>query len=228
MRFFQLVSFLITFSVYGQLDPLFFGTYKDELGTEVYSIYTMDEVADDCFIVDYQQFENGQLIRSTSGYGHCDGPNGHMEIKLLDENFNQEVEFKVMNEGLKTMIRYSIKGETRQFTSSLPLEDRLSDQEQEQYYRRNDGVELTFRQSEDNGTYSFSIYQPAQGNCMGGEYSGKLQPLNEELTQFAHTPFSTCMIRLTISADKIEVVEKGAEGLHPNCEGWAGIYLLNH
>lgn len=228
MRWFYLVVSLFSFSVYGQLDPMFFGTYKDNLGKEVYSIYTMDEVAEDCFLVDYQQFENGELIRSSSGYGHCDGPNGHMEIKLIDEDDNQEVAFQVSVDGVKSMIKYDQKGETKTFLPTKSVEERLSDHEREMYFRRTDGTELTFRFNEDFGSYTFSLYQPAQGTCKGGEYSGKLQPLNEELTQFVHTPFSTCTIRLTLSAEKIEVTENGAEGLHPSCPSWAGSYLLNH
>ena len=228
MRFLQLVSFLTSFSVYAQLDPLFFGTYKDPLGQEVYSIYTMDEVAEDCFLVDYQQFKNGQLIRSSSGYGHCDGQNGHMEIKLMDENQPQEVVFQLSDDESRTMTRYFSSGEKRTYFASSSVEVGLGDYDRELYYRRTDGVELTFRFNEDAGSYSFSIYQPAMGECKGGEYSGKLQPVNEELTEFTHTPFSTGMIRLLVSMDKIQLQENGTEGLHPNCSSWIGTYLLNH
>ena len=228
MRFLQLVSLLTSFSVYAQLDPLFFGSYKDQLGQEMYSIYTMDEVAEDCFLVDYQQFENGQLIRSSSGYGHCDGQNGHMEIKLMDENQPQEVAFQLSDDESRTMTRYFSSGEKRTYFASSSVEVRSGDNERELYYRRADGVELTFRFNEDAGSYTFSIYQPASGDCKGGEYSGKLQPVNEELTEFTHTPFSTCVIRLFVSKDITHLQENGAEGLHPNCSSWAGTFLLNH
>lgn len=223
--FFAILVF--SFQAHAQLDPAFFGTYRDEPGNEVYTIYTLDEVAADCFLFDFQQFDFGQLVKSSSGYGHCDGPNGHMELTVMNSSEKREVEFMLSATGERKMIVYKDNQPVKSYSARDAVQEKSVDATREMYFRRSDGLELTFRIHDEKGTFSFSLFQPATNGCKGGEYTADLKPVNEELNSFIHQPFPACTLQIKLFSNRVEVLESGANDLHPNCVTWSGTYLLN-
>jgi hypothetical protein len=72
----NLLSFLFLFILansFAQLDPFYFGTYRSANALEKYTIYSMDEIEEDCFIVEYDRFQDAKVVEHWGGYGHCDG-----------------------------------------------------------------------------------------------------------------------------------------------------------
>jgi len=90
-------------SLFSQLDPFYFGTYLNAAGNESYTVYTMDEVEEDCFIVENDLLTNGTSTRHWEGYGHCNGDNGQMEILFEETNVKWPIEFSILNNGLRSL-----------------------------------------------------------------------------------------------------------------------------
>ena len=87
MKYFVLIGFLFSLSVsFSQLDLKYFGEYVSNDFTESFTIYSMDEMDEHCFFVDYVKFdENDELVKNLSGYGHCDDSEGMKAFFYFDE-----------------------------------------------------------------------------------------------------------------------------------------------
>ena len=98
-------SAFLFFSIhsFGQLDPFYFGTYVNPSETLSFTVYTMDEVAEDCFIVEKDLFKDGVSIQHWNGYGHCNGDDGRMEFQLENETIKIPIEFNLLSNGLRSL-----------------------------------------------------------------------------------------------------------------------------
>ncbi len=101
-----LIALLTSAVAVGQLDPFYFGTYVNASQTERYTIYTMDEVVEDCFIVEKDRLKEGRSVQHWTGFGHCNGDDGRTEILLENTDTKIPVEFGVLAGGLKSMTIY--------------------------------------------------------------------------------------------------------------------------
>lgn len=224
---FSFLAFFILFqSANAQLDPLYFGTYIDDEMTSSYTIYTMDEVTEDCFIVEYEKYENFQTVFGSSGYGHCDGENGHMEIRMDSDPIPIEVSFELDDSGFKFMTVYykdSTAAVFKEFTEDI---SEIEQEYEEFYYSREDGAELLiFADGEGLG---FTIFGLLVGTCETNEISGELTAANEERSLFTFQDKEGCKIEFQISDGIIRIIEEKCDKYRDsNCKDWNGEYYLN-
>lgn len=99
--FLCLIIGLVSGNLKAQLDPFYFGSYINSDSTKMITVYTMDEVVDDCFIVEMDDFKQS---KHWDGYGHCNGEDGRMELLFeLSTSLKIPIEFGVLANGLKSM-----------------------------------------------------------------------------------------------------------------------------
>lgn len=104
MKPYTLYFFLfLSSTAYSQLDPFYFGTYVNVNETIMFTFYTMDEVVDDCFIVEKDSLKLGMSIQHWSGYGHCNGEDGQMEFLLENEDLIIPLEFNLLSSGKRSV-----------------------------------------------------------------------------------------------------------------------------
>jgi hypothetical protein len=97
---------VISIPCFSQLDPFYFGTYMNNTQTISYTVYTMDEVVDDCFIVEKDLWKDGISIKHWNGYGHCNGDDGRMELFLDNAGIKIPIEFNLLSNGIRTLTIY--------------------------------------------------------------------------------------------------------------------------
>lgn len=224
-------TLIISLSSLAQLDPFYFGTYVDDNFTEGYTIYTMDEVEEDCFLVEYEHYENFESVYGASGFGHCEGENGNMEIQFENSDEKVQVLFGIDEHGMKNLTIKS--GENsgkvfREYNDFVPEEGNKEHENGEEiYYSREDGSELVIY-SVDDVNLGFTIYSVAANGCEGNDVGGKLTALNEELSLFEYRVDDTCRIEFQISTDSINIIEENCSAKHgARCGDWNGLYKLN-
>lgn len=227
-----LSTFLLSSMSFGQLDPFYFGTYIDDNFSAGYTIYTMDEVVDDCFLVEYERFENYQSVFGVSGFGHCEGENGVMEIQFEDDDIKTQVAFKIDEHGLKSMTILSgedagkVYREYNDFVPESGNEDEVASEEI--YYSREDGSELIIYSTSDSKNLGFTIFSAGSDSCEGNGLEGVMKAMNEEMSLFEFQVNEKCRVEFQISTDSINLVEENCSGTHPeSCGEWEGLYILN-
>jgi hypothetical protein len=213
---------------FSQLDPQFFGSYVNEELTNGFLIYTMDEVASDCFLVEFELYQGLETISSETGYGHCDGPNGHMEIQLESKGGRKlEVGFSVDEAGFNLLTIYNSDGTTSDYFS-LPMEEEIYDtavegENEEFVFVREDGAQLILYGVE--GDVGFSLYGEENGSCEENAIEGIMLPLDDELTTFEYT-MGKCKLEFQVSTDKINIIETNCKSENLNCSSVNGLYFL--
>jgi hypothetical protein len=234
MRGFAVLFFFVHVHVLAQLDPKFFGTYGDSLFQESYTIYSMDEVAEDCFLVEFERYLNFQVVQSTSGYGHCHGPNGHMEVKLRDVDSFLEVWFQESESGEQSLILYLDGSEPQVFKKmvNLDLENGfVSLPKAEIITFSADGgrsLELTMNPSD-----SLVAFVLRSEQCEKGGMPGVLIPLpGDEKSKlpdrYLYMIGENCEWFFTFSSDSILIEENSCDFITRNsCPIWSGLYVFS-
>ena len=231
MKQFLLVFFLFfQFSgLFAQLEPQYFGTYKNEEGTAAYTVYTMDEVVSDCFVVEYVEYENGDVVFASTGFGHCEGEEGHLTILLDDRKDPIEVGFEMYDDGTKIMKVFQEDGSVIAFYpySGDDLSSGVSGEEI--YYMREDGSELILIPGSENKTIDFGIYYNVENEvCSKNQIETYMSAGNEEQTVYYSILEGSCKLTFYFSTDSIEIKEEGCTTYHGrNCGEWSGLYILN-
>lgn len=225
------LTLTLSFSSIAQLDPFYFGTYVDDNFTAGYTIYTMDEVAGDCFLVEFERYENYESVYGTSGFGHCNDENGTLEIQLENMDEKIQISFGIDEHGMKNLTLMS--GEDsgkifREYNDFVPEEGNVDHEKGEEiYYSREDGSELVIY-SVDDVNLGFTIYAAPKSGCEGNDIGGKLTALNDELSLFEFKSGEKCRLEFQISTDSINVIEENCSEKHgPRCGNWNGLFLLN-
>jgi len=217
------ICFSSAFS-FSQLDPQFFGSYVNEELTNGFLIYTMDEVASDCFLVEFEMYQGLETISSETGYGHCDGPNGHMEIQLESKGGAKlEVGFTVDELGFNLLTVYNNDGTTTEYYS-LPMDEEYTSGDYEEFvFVRDDGAELVLY--DEDGNVGFTLFGVISDGCDANEIEGVMIPLDEELTSFEYVA-GGCKIEFQVSNDKINVIETNCKIGTAKCSTVSGLYIL--
>lgn len=220
---FLAICFTSSFS-FSQLDPQFFGTYVNDDMTNGFLIYTMDEVASDCFLVEFELYQGLETISSETGYGHCDGPNGHMEIQLESKGGAKlEVGFTVDELGFNLLTVYNKDGTTTEYYS-LPMDEEYTSGDYEEFvFVREDGAELVLY--DEDGNVGFTLFGVISDGCDANEIEGIMIPLDEELTSFEYVE-GGCKIEFQVSNDKINVIESNCKIGTAKCSPLSGLYSL--
>ena len=104
--FFVVIFFGYLVPTYAQLDPFYFGTYVNKEETISFTVYTMDEVVEDCFIVEKDLLKDGLSVQHWNGYGHCNGDDGRMEFSLENSALKIPVEFNLLSGGKRSITLY--------------------------------------------------------------------------------------------------------------------------
>jgi hypothetical protein len=216
-NFLSFVLSIITSTVFSQLDAKYHGFYLSDLGNAEIAIYTLDDVMEDCFIADYRVYapenENGDSAHEDdvfSGFGSCDGPNGHWFINF-DNNgrkLSLEVSFAMVGKN-PVMTVYNGK-EKVNFSYVMPITDDEAEDsenngdaiyllpdmevEDEEYplFKRNDGALLYVMTDEDGisfiisaGTPNFESKSEDDADpCFYNVHTGTMNPQNKEMTAF--------------------------------------------
>jgi hypothetical protein len=220
---FLAICFTGSFS-FSQLDPQFFGSYVNDEMTNGFLIYTMDEVASDCFLVEFEMYQGLETISSETGYGHCDGPNGHMEIQLESKGGQKlEVGFALDEAGFNLLTVYNSDGTTTDYYS-LPMEEEYSNGDAEEFvFVREDGAELVLYDVD--GNVGFTLFGLISDGCDSNEIEGVMVPLDEELTSFEYV-IGACKIEFQASEDIINITETNCSIGAAACSPLGGLYLL--
>ncbi len=216
--FFAFIGLLLSHSVLAQLDAKYHGLYLSDEGNAELSIYTLDDVVEDCFIADYTVYapvnENGESAHEDvvySGYGSCEGPNGHWLINV--ENNGQKLSLEVsfaMNGTYPTLTVYQGKKKINysyimSITDDETMEEggngdaiyllpniKLEDNEYPLFKRR-DGALLYVMSDADGISFIISAGTPEfeakteedQDPCFYNVLSGTMSPRNEEMTLYS-------------------------------------------
>ncbi|MEY4604188.1 MAG: hypothetical protein RIT43_1480 [Bacteroidota bacterium] len=99
--FLSVIIAVVSVPLNAQLDPFFFGSYVNADSSKSITVYTMDEVVDDCFIV---EMDNIKESEHWEGYGHCNGEEGRMELLFeRTASVTIPVEFGILANGLKSL-----------------------------------------------------------------------------------------------------------------------------
>jgi hypothetical protein len=209
---------------FSQLDPQYFGSYVNEDMTNGFLIYTMDEVVSDCFLVEFEMYQGLETISSETGYGHCDGPNGHMEIQLESKGGQKlEVGFTVDEAGFNILTVYNNDATTTEYYS-LPMEEEYSNGDAEEFvFVREDGAELVLYDVD--GNVGFTLFGLISDGCDSNEIEGVMVPLDEELTSFEYV-IGACKIEFQVSEDIINIIETNCSIGAAACSPLSGLYLL--
>lgn len=231
MKQFLLVIFLLlqVSGLFSQLEPQYFGTYKNEEGTAAYTVYTMDEVVSDCFVVEYVEYENGDVVFASTGFGHCEGEEGRLTI-LLDERKDPiEVGFEMYDDGSKIMKVFQEDGSVIAFYPYSGDDLGTGGPGEEIYYMREDGAELLIIPGTEDKTIDFGIYyNVGNSNCSKNHIETYMTATNEERTIYSCTVEGSCKMTFYFSTDSIEIKEEGCKDYHGrSCGEWTGLYILN-
>lgn len=221
-----LTIFILATNVNAQLDPFFYGTYINSEKTFSYTIYSMDEVTDACFIVEFEKYENFQTVFGTSGFGQCDSENNRMEIILDNEEKPFEVEFGVADDGTKILSFIHDDDIATLFSEIVEEYTEIEEEYEKFYYSRVDGSELLL--FSDREGLGFTIFGLLEGTCEMNEISGELTVANEERTKFTFQDKEGCKIEFQITDGIIRVLEEKCDKYRDvNCNNWNGEYFLN-
>lgn len=229
----QIVLALFTlFSLSGafsQLEPEYFGTYKNEEGTAAFTVYTLDEVVSDCFVVEYLEYKDGNVVFASTGFGHCEGEEGHLTIRLEDRKDPIEVGFEKYEDGSKIMKVFQKDGSVEAFYPFSGDDLGGSGSDEEIYYMREDGAELLIIPGSEDKTIDFGIYyNVSNSKCSKNHIETYMTATNEERTIYSCTVEGSCKLTFYFSTDSIEIKEEGCKEYHGrNCGEWTGLYILN-
>ena len=85
MKYLVLIGFFFSWSLtFSQLDSKYLGEYITDDISEVITLYTLDEMDEHCFFVEYSMYDDEEnLIKSLEGYGHCDDTEGMKAFFIL-------------------------------------------------------------------------------------------------------------------------------------------------
>jgi hypothetical protein len=196
--------------------------------TAAYTIYTMDEIVDDCFVVEYEAYQEGDIVFSNSGYGHCDGENGHLTLNMEKSVKSIEVAFEQDEDGLRIMKVFIEDGSIQVFYEFNGDDLDQTASREEIYYARSDGSELILHAVDDPEKLGFSIFYNAQGKCVGNGIEGEMSVVNDDYSVFEYKVNDKCRVEFQLSTDSINIVEEGCSGFHgAHCGEWSGLYILN-
>jgi hypothetical protein len=230
---FVLVAFSST--AFSQLDEKYHGYYLSDEGNAEIAIYTLDEVMDDCFIADYIVYapvnENNESAHEDdvfSGYGSCDGPNGHWLINLENNGrkLTLEVSFAMVD---KNPVLTVYRGKEKvNFSYVMPITDDETENgedngdaiyllpnmevEEDEYplFKRADGALLYVMTDADGISFIISAGTPQwepnseedDDPCFYNVHTGTMTPQNQEMTQFSFLDTETgCSIQFKFLND---------------------------
>lgn len=216
--FLPFVLLMIRSSVFSQLDEKYHGYYLSDEGNAEIAIYTLDEVMEDCFIADYTVYapvnENGESAHDDfvySGYGSCDGPNGHWLINLENNGRKLTLEVSFAMDGKNPVLTVYKGKEKINFSYVMPITDdeTIDDEENgdaiyllpniavedNEYplFKRADGALLYVMTDEDGITFIISAGTPNwepnseedDDPCFYNVHSGTMNPENQGMTAFS-------------------------------------------
>jgi hypothetical protein len=230
MRFITslLLTLLSTIS-FGQLEPQYFGTYKNDDGSAAYTVYTMDEVVDDCFVVEFVEYEDGDIVFAATGFGHCEGEAGHLLVQMENADTIIQVGFEIDDEGTKVMKVFNKDGSVEPYFYYGGDDLVSGGADTEIYYTREDGCELVIIPGSEDKTIDFGIYYNVGNSaCSKNHIETYMTAGNDERTVYHCTIEGSCKLTFYFSTDSIEIKEVGCEEYHGrNCGEWTGLYILN-
>ena len=236
MRIFLVVVLaIISSTAFSQLDAKYHGYYLSDEGNAEIAIYTLDEVMEDCFIADYRVYapenENNESAHEDdvfSGYGSCDGPNGHWLINFDNSGrkLTLEVSFEMVNK-IPVLTVYRGK-EKVNFSYVMPITDvevedgedngdaiyLLPNMEVEDneypLFKRSDGALLYIMTDEDGISFIISAGTPNweltseedEDTCFYNIHTGTMNPQNQEMTLYSFLDTETgCSIQFKFLND---------------------------
>ena len=68
-----------------------------------FCISAFAQLVEDCFIVEKDLLKEGFSVQHWSGYGHCNGDDGRMEILLENTDVKIPIEFNLLSEGTRSL-----------------------------------------------------------------------------------------------------------------------------
>jgi len=215
------LTFILSFSLFSQMDPFFYGIYTDEQFSISYTVYPGEENEAACFLVDMDKFDVSDEVYTETGIGRCNGETGEIEFSFESIEEPLKIEFDVNDYGLKTLVIHYKSGE------SVYLTEELDDESTEEFYfSRDDGAELLIYEEE--GNIAFTIYGLIEGKCESNELTGVLLPASEDLSVFEYQVNDQCKVEFLIIGEEITIKENGCSGMHASgCGIWDGLYILN-
>lgn len=222
MKLFLSLCFLLILwtNSFSQMDPSFYGRYMDKDYTIGYTVYALDEDTENCFLVEFEQYDYEEIIYGDSGIGVCNEETGGLQFFFESTAESLDVVFGMDEYNFKTLTIKFNSGETK------VLYDVTEEEYYEEFYfQREDGSEMLLYLEEEK--MGFTIYGWEEGDCEYNEISGFLKPLNEDLTLFAFEDINGCKIEFLFHENTVQITEINCtNSRYFTCENWNGIYTL--
>lgn len=261
--FIALLCLILTQSIVAQLDAKYLGVYLSDEGNAEIMISTSDEGMEVCFIADLtvyapvnDNFESAHEDIIYSGYGTCDGPNGHMlmnlerngQIRNLEVSFSMKDDEPILTVyagDKKTNYSLILSIEDVQMEADGSNEDAIyilpnMEIEDNEYplFKRSDGALLYVMTDEDGIMFIISAGTPGydtitdEDPCFLNVLNGNMNPRNEQMTLFSFFNEETgCSLQFKFFNDnqgqRFEVTESNCSEDHvTGCLSWSGTYAI--
>lgn len=254
---------ILSQTVTAQLDAKYHGVYLSDDGNAQFVIYTMDEVMEDCFIADLtvfapenENFESAHKDIFYSGYGSCDGPNGHWLINLERNGQNRKLEVSFSMKDNNPLLTVHTGDKKTTYSYIMPIEEVETEEdgsngdamyllpnmkvEDDEYplFKRSDGALLYVMTDEDGIMFIISAGTPGfdtiadEDPCFLNVLTGNMNPINAQMTFFHFIEEETgCSLQFNFLNDdqgqRFEVTESNCSKDHvEGCLSWSGTYAI--
>lgn len=231
MKFLVLIGFFFSLNLaFSQLDSKYLGEYITDDISEVLTLYTMDEMDEHCFFVEYALYdEEENLVKSLEGYGHCDDSEGMKAFFYFDEFKEPLVALLTTDEfgDIEMDVQFPDRSGTTNFYQILntdaEYEDDMYETPSEVTFIRDDQAQLIL--FDDNRQIGFRIIGAKSTDCLVNDYVGVLLPIDEEMKILEYSDGKGCVMKMQIAEVGVTVTETNCSKLHAkSCSSWNGLY----
>ena len=229
-----LIGLIFSGFSFTQLEAEYYGTYINEDADQVFTIYSVDEVGEHCFLVDYQMYHEGELIVEDFGNGHCDDSDG-VKALFYFERFTTPCKVSFFHDEEGNVIM-DVLFPDNQNTIRFYLDEDLSEFIEEEGMEGYESEEIIFRRKDDatlilfdfEGQIGFTLNGVASEFCQNTEVGGILLPLDETMTVLRFTDEEGCEIKMTTTEEGILIEDKNCESYRDkSCANWTGMYYID-
>lgn len=230
----KLVLLLVVFfSVnlsFAQLDSKYLGEYITDDVSEVITLYTLDEMDEHCFFVEYTLYdEDDNIIKSLEGYGHCDDSEGMKAFFYFDEYKLPLTAFLTTSEfgDIEMDVQFPERaGSTNFFLISgddTEFQDDMYETPSEVTFIRDDQAQIIL--FDDNNQIGFRMIGSTSATCLTNDFVGVLMPVDEAMQILEYSDGKGCKIKVELAEIGVTVTETNCTVLHgKSCSSWNGLY----
>jgi len=231
MKYLVLIALFFCYNfTFSQLDSKYLGEYISDDVSEVLTLYTLDEMDEHCFFVEYLQYdENENVIQELSGYGHCDDSEGMKALFYFEEYKEPLIALMTSDEfgDIEMEIQFPNRTGTTIFflIGSMDAEygDDMYETPSEVTFIRDDQAQIIL--FDDNNQIGFRLIGAISTLCPVNDYSGVLMPIDEAMKILEYSDGKGCKMKIELAEIGVTITESNCSKLHAkSCTSWNGLY----